>query len=545
MTEATLIGWAGQTQSAPLNAGRLRLPVRAILLVLVVAAAYHYSLDTLVRGLTLQTPLAYLALVPVVAAALAWVRLAREPAPLPIHDRHLDYIVGLSLVGLAVVIAVVAPGGMLFWLDRYDLLGLPFFVAGLVALFYGVRRLWALKVPIGFLFLAWPVPYAPLLGDGIRIFTALTASAVAAVTRWLGTAVPSTADPTLYTVGKGADAFVVSIGSACSGVNGFVGFILIGGALAYAVRGSAIRRVTWLAVGLALIWLLNAARIEAIFVAGSTYGRQTALEILHPVAGLIAFNLGVMAMLLTAEPFGLRFTGVAPRPAGALRLGPPVRRIEVPVLVALNVALVLGIVNAGYARFEAISTDLGEAKLTAFDARVSSVPDWEYAYVGRYDQATQYFGPRATWERVLYSSRPTASLRSSVPVYVDTIDTDDPGTLAAYGLDACYEFHGYRIEGAADVDLGPVNAHVIDYRIARDGGGDWSAIWWEWPYAKGTTRMYQRVVVFLTGGPAATFDGVAGPAVSTGADRFAATDRFLVALATEMVRFQVAQTADR
>jgi exosortase/archaeosortase family protein len=544
VTEAALTSWGGQPRIPSLVRGDLRLPVRTLLLLLTVVIAYHYSLDTLVRGITLQTPLAYLALVPVIAAALGWIRLAREPAPLPVHDRHLDYIVGLGLVALAVAIAVLAPGGMLFWLDRYDLLGLPFFVAGLVALFYGVRRLWALKVPILYLFLAWPIPYAPLVGDGMRAFTTLTSAAVGAVTRWSGTATPSAADPTLYVVGKGAQSFVVSIGSACSGVNGFVGFVLIGGALAYAVRGSLIRRVVWLATGLLLIWLLNAARIEAIFVAGSSWGRDVALQVLHPVAGLATFNLGVVAMLISAEPAGLRFTGLEPRPSGALRLGPPVRRIQVPILIAMNVALLLAIVNAGYARYEPISGDLGQAKLAPFDPRNVAVAGWEYAYVGHFDQATQYFGSDATWQRVLYSSLPTASIRSSVPVYVDAIDTGDAGSLAAYGLDACYQFHGHRIEGMANVDLGPVNAHVVDYRVATDAGSDWSAIWWEWPYRAGTSTRYQRVVVFLTGGPGATFSGTSTATAPTRNDRFAATERFLVALATQLVDSQLARTAN-
>jgi exosortase/archaeosortase family protein len=346
-------------------------------------------------------------------------------------------------------------------------------------------------------------------------------------------------------VGKGAPSFLVSIGSACSGVNGFVGFILIGGALAYAVRGSSLRRALWLGAGLLLIWILNVARIEAIFVVGATYGREAALEILHPVAGLVAFNVGVLAMLLSAEPIGLRFTGIEPRPAGALRLAPPVRAIAVPLLVALNVALVLGIVNAGYARFEPISSDLGEAKLAAFDARTIAVPGWEYSYVGHFDQATEYFGPSASWERFLYSSVPSAAIGSSVPVYVDVIGTDDPGSLGAYGLDACYQFHGYRIESVTDVDLGPVDAHVVDYRIARDAGSDWSAIWWEWPYSHGAGTRYQRVVLFLTGGPGATFSGAGAAVPRPRIDRFAATDRFLVSLASEMIRFQIGQTANR
>jgi hypothetical protein len=148
---------------------------------------------------------------------------------------------------------------------------------------------------------------------------------------------------------------------------------------------------------------------------------------------------------------------------------------------------------------------------------------------------------------VLYSSLPTASLSSSVPVYLDVIDTDDRGALAAYGLEACYQFHGHRIEKTTTVDLGAgIAAQVIDYSVSR--GTVWSAVWWEWPYARGTSTWYQRIIVFVSGGPEATFSATDAPLAGTdrlGADRFAATDRFLVSLASEIVRAKVAQTASR
>ena len=48
-----------------------RIPMRALILLGLVALAYPWSLITLTRSVTLQTPLAYLALVPVIALILA------------------------------------------------------------------------------------------------------------------------------------------------------------------------------------------------------------------------------------------------------------------------------------------------------------------------------------------------------------------------------------------------------------------------------------------------------------------------------------------
>ena len=521
--------------------GGWRLPIRAAALLVAVVIAYSYSLSTLIRGIGLQTPLAYLALVPVISLVLAWVRLAREPAPLPIHDRQVDYIIGITLLVVACAVALLAPITLstAFWLNRYDLLGLPFFVSGLVALLYGVRRLWALKVPIAFLFLAWPLPYAPLVGDGMRAFADMTAAAVARLSTILPTAAPAAGDETLFFVGRGASAFAVSIGSACSGVNSLVGFLLVGGALAYAVRGPARRRALWLAGGLVLIWLLNVVRIEAIFLVGSRFGQAAALDVLHPVAGLIVFNLGVLVMLLATEKLGLHFIGLAPRPDGALRTPPAVATLRRPAILVAAIALALGATNVTYARYETIAGNLGQAKLVPFDIRNAQVANWTLSYVAQFDQGRQFFGPKSTWDRILYSSTPEATLRSSLPVYIDVISTDDPGTLAAYGLQDCYQFHGYRIETTASVDLGSgIGANLLDYHNPKVGN-DWSALWWEWPFSDGTKTWYERIVIFMAGGPTATFAGVEPTAQISGATRFASTDRFLYSLAQQLVHAEL------
>jgi hypothetical protein len=139
---------------------------------------------------------------------------------------------------------------------------------------------------------------------------------------------------------------------------------------------------------------------------------------------------------------------------------------------------------------------------------------------------------------VLYSSDPSAPLRSSAPIYLDVINTPDSGALAAYGLDACYQFHGYRIDGTYSVDVGSgVTGQVIDYHNSAQGT-DWSALWWEWPYTDGTGTYFERVVLFVTGGPDATYSGAApGPTVD--ASRFQSTDDFLVSMGRALVANQL------
>jgi exosortase/archaeosortase family protein len=518
------------------------LPLRAAAIIGLVLIAYNYSLITLARGLGLQTPLAYLALVPVIAVGLAAARLRIEPRQIPIHDRQVDWIVGLGLLGLAsaVLILVPDPTTSTFWLQRLDLLTLPVFVAGLIALLFGVRRAWSLKGPLAFLLLAWPVPYNLFLASGTGWFTDLTAGLIAAVTRIVPIARVSPADDTLYFIGSGAQGFSVSISSACAGMNSVVGFLLIGTAMLFVVRGPAIRRALWLTIGLAIIFALNVVRILGILVVGAAFGQGAAIDVLHPVAGLLIFNFGVLAMVLLVPRFGLRFIGPSDGPGPGEPDAPsPVQRVRPALAVGLVIALALGLTNAAFARYDAISSGLADARLQSFDVRTMTLPDWKSRFISVFPQAKQYFGGSATWDRASFWSAPGAELSSSRSVYLDVITTDDPGSFAAYGLQACYRFHGYTIASVSTMDIGAgVHAQLIDY-VNTKVKADWSALWWEWPYTENGQTRYERVVILLGEGPKTQFSGLQAEDITSQVPRFAESDRFLVSLGRTIVRTQL------
>jgi exosortase/archaeosortase family protein len=398
-------------------------------------------------------------------------------------------------------------------------------------------------VPVAFLFLAWPLPYAPLLGEWLVAFTDVTAAAVGLLTLVIPVAQISPADPTVFYVGEDLDAFAVSVGTACAGVNSLVGFLLIGSALATIVRGTTRRRIAWLIGGLVFIWLLNIVRIEVIFVIGHLFGREAALDVLHPLAGLLLFNLGLITMLLAAPRMGLSIGDAPPELGTALRTPSAVRRMRPALIVAIALCVPLAALNAGFSRYDSVATPLGEARRVApFNVREAQVPGWETAYSASNPAVTQFFGERSKWDRILYTATPAASISTNLPVYVDIIDTDNADSLAAYGLEECYGFHGYRIESIATADLGAgISAEVIDYHDAKLGA-DWSVVVWEWPYQEDGRTWFERIAVFVSSGPAGRYEGVADIDVGTQSERFEATDQFLVALARQIVGGQMPGT---
>jgi exosortase len=522
--------------ASPLRFGKI------LLVLAVVGFAYHYSLASLLRGLALQTPLAYLGLVPIIAVALAWYRLAIDPdrnaSGLPL-DYVLGRVAGVALIFAAVVLALLVPVSVRFWLARVDMLSLPLFVAGVVTLFYGMRRLWTLRFPIAFLLLAWPAAYAPVLGDLTDSLTQLTLTAASAIAVVVPFAVTGGGD--LFMVNHAGGSFPIVIASACAGVNSLVGYVLVGSALGYVIKGRMLSRLTWIASGIALLWFLNLLRIELIFVIGALFGREAALDVLHPVAGLLVFNLGVVAMLAVSPRFGLYFE----RPPATAPSPPPLVRFPrmhtAFLAVTAGLAITLAVVNAGYARYEPLANGLGTPRLASFDVTRAASIDWESGYVATFNGGRQFFGDESSWTRFQYLSTPTSDLQSSVPLYLDTISVDDPNTLVAFGLEACYRFHGYLVEAAQPVTLANgVEGELISYHNPKLGA-DWSALWWEWPYEEvdGSIR-YQRVVLFLSDGPRSDLSGVTEVA---GDGRFARTHAFLAALGRTLVADQLAAEA--
>ena len=534
------------------NAGHLRTASRMgawwrpVVMGAAVLIAYHYSLTTLARGATLQTPLAYLFLVPVISLLLVAARVG-SGLPIPARELRLDFVlgraIGVGLVGIALAIALLVPLDIGFWLYRADLLSLPVFVAGLVSLLYGVRTAWTFKFPLAFLFLAWPVPYLPLLGGGLESFTNLTIGAVGIVSGFFP-AIQNTGSEGIFVLTHAGSTFPLSIGSACSGVNSLVGFMLVGGALSYVVRGKLWRRMLWLVSGFVVIWLLNIIRILAILVVGVQFGESAAVDVLHPAAGLVLFNVGVFAMLVAVKRFGLGFVPMAGQPRqrhqAHLISGFATRsRRAIPIIVVILSAASIGIVNGSYSRYDPFANGLSQPQLQAFNVHGTYIDGWSSTFLENFTHARPFFGEQSTWTRTSYGASIDAELSVNVPVYVDVVSTPDSNALAAYGLDQCYRFHGYVIESERNVTIADgLTATVIDYHNPKLDV-DWSALVWEVPYQHADEIWYERVVVFLANGSEASYEGVQDVLPGGTAAAFETTDEFLTIFATELLESQL------
>jgi exosortase/archaeosortase family protein len=488
---------------------RTRTAIQMAVLLGVTLLAYNYSLSTLIQNAGLETPLAYVSLVPAIALALAAVRahpLRPEPA---IHDRQVDYIVGLPLIATALAANLLLPGRLsaMFWVWRIDLLTLPVFVAGAVAIIFGVRVLWRQKLAIGYLFLGWPYPYSSVLLRVLDAFTTATLFAIREILKVIPVA-KSTASPdgTLFVVAHHGQSFPLSIVSACSGVNSVVGFLLIGSAFAAVVRGPIVRKTLWLTGGMALLWAINLGRITFIFWAGQTWGEHVAIGVLHPFVGLVTFSLGVALLVLLIRPLGMQ-VGVEPRqretpaalsgaPAAPKRANPAVPKLFVAIIVVTVTAIVLGISNIGLKTYNLVADASGQPKLEAYIENPRAPAGWSAHRIATYDWAKPLFGDSSVWDRYELNATTGGDLHTAVPVIADVITTPDLATFSAYGVEACYQFHGYTLADVARVNVGGgITGQAMSYTSQQYGS--WSIVYWIIPVKLDGGTSYQRTVLYV------------------------------------------------
>ncbi len=477
--------------------------VRIAVFLTIVAVAYHYSLQTLMRSVQVDTPLAYLGLVPLIALALALGRgrpAAHEPS---IHDRQVDYIIGIPLLVAALAINLLLPIRLstMFWVWRVDLVSLPLFVAGAIAVVFGVRTLWRQRLPVAFLLFAWPFPYTMVLLRWIDTFTNLTLVGVNGGLHVVNVAhAVAGSNGSLFTVGSGPERFQLSVASACSGVNGMVGFLLVSVAFASLVVGSRWRKLAWLATGLFCIWLMNVGRILLIFFAGNLWGESAAIDGLHPYLGLITFNLGVLGMVLGMRRFGLSFRNANERAAAAAPRRRAVPRTRVALVTVAAFGLTLAVVNSGFRSYDLVASDLGAPKLVTFLGHPARVDGWLSHKVAEYTWSRRFFGDTSQWFRYTYSwtGAKHSAFRSGAPVIADVISTDDLSTFSTYGIEACYTFHGFNLQDSRTIDLGGgVVGNVLSYWNSSTRS-DWTNVYWYWPVKGRDGTRYERVDLMLT-----------------------------------------------
>ena len=295
--------------------------------------------------------------------------------------------------------------------------------------------------------------------------------------------------------------FDVLVASACSGIAGIVGMLLVGLCAQYVLEGRRRARLAWLGSAVALAWVLNLMRIVTLLGLGRLLGERVALDLFHPVAGLVLLNAGMAALMLLARRFGLAFslrgravwdtplTEPAPR-ATQLRRDQRIRRGAALAAGALALAL-LGAGAPGDGR----RLRRRRPTVQAFAANPTVRADLELTSVEEQTWAQRYFGEGSSWTRHRLSP---LNPGSGYTLWVDSVLTDDWSGLRAHPILDCYTFHDFDLVSVSRPTLSSgVVADQVVYR--RPDGATWHVLSWEWAVAgAGGGLAHERVTLLAS-----------------------------------------------
>jgi exosortase/archaeosortase family protein len=452
--------------------------------------AYHFTLLSLADYLRLDTPLAYLPLLPIFAVWTAVVAVDRyRSSPPPSRELHLDLIVGVPLLVVALLMITLLPAAWstYYWTDRPDVLSLAVFCAGAITVCFGVGWMLRLRAAIVFMFLMWPALYLHLLPGVMQSVTDGTNTALAAVVSHLPIGVTPHGDGILSLM-SGGQPILVTVGTACSGANGALGFALIGGAFSTVLVGRRSLKLLWVVAGIGLSLVFNVLRLVSILALASAGHASLALGAYHSVIGLVLFAVVILVMLAVAPLFRLHHRPLTRRTSTAAPVGTHRgRRIAVPVALGLLTVL-SAVADRGLVSYAAFADGTGAPTVAAFDVHEPMPAGLTVSYQTTYDWSKQYYGANSDWSRYGFYASSTPGI-----VWADIVRTDDRGSLDAYNLQNCFTFHNYDIRNAQRIDLGSgVTGLLLNYRDP-DTNANWATVSWAWPVRYHDDTYYERI----------------------------------------------------
>ena len=499
----------------------------------------------------------------VAALYIFWLRAHSEQAP-----KSRDILVDLFLIGPLVLIAFfilfVTPASLswYFWLNRMDLAALaPWAMAVALATigYQQVLRTWPTWL---LLVLVWPYPAVwlqRLLTDVFVSATAWTGQFVVAFARL--PYATDRADPQVFTTTHlpEEENFTLVVGQLCSGTSVTIGFLVVGAGLVLMTQGSASRRWWWLLAGAVLAFGTNLVRVAVLLIVATNGSRELAMEVVHPILGLVFFGLVVLVMLLLLRPFGLRFRPVPrgrrlvwePSPGGGKAL-----RVVWALMAGAALGIGAGVVQAQAFDFIGVGDGAPTVSVESERGIIPEVPGWELEHETEISW-TDLFGRTSRGD--VFSYLQPGYQEGDAVIGVQTIVTEDKATLDRYSLEQCIEFHRRDLEARRAVDLG----HGLTGYILHDTyeGIPSSVLYWVMPVTVDGDLFHARIALFgdiedptsYAGLEAVTREGSApavrfGQALETAMDtlpsgeddpRREQVDRDLVAMALALVAVMV------
>ena len=291
-----------------LSKSNLVLGLKIASIIVATLAVFHQDL-AMVANDALQTQfMSYILAIPFLFAYLIYRKRKMLRAVIPLENqsqtKEARYLLSTVEI-LLVIIAIVLYWHFSYTFQplEYHMLALPIFVAGLLLIFFNPQTLRQLAFAIAFLIFLVPPPSEILYGVGANL-SVVSSEASNAIVNAFG--IPSSittkyGNPSIIITRPDGTTLPFTVDIACSGIYSLIGFLVFVVLVAYIIRDKLWKRLSLLALGIPLIYLLNIVRITIILLIGYNFGEELALQIFHLLGGWILIFLGTPILLLISE----------------------------------------------------------------------------------------------------------------------------------------------------------------------------------------------------------------------------------------------------
>ncbi len=278
----------------------------ALFIIAYLIASYH-SISVTSFSISDTNPASYIIVVMLMLFVFAVFTL-KEKLEIVKSFRNAAYALGILLLYVLALAYFKLQFSFLFQTYRIDALLFPLMLLSLVVCLFGFEGAKKLRFMIVYSIFASPLLLMPLLKLS-NAFTGANAYTVFGVLKAIGVPVYKNG-----LVISSASGNAITIASTCADIGAFIALLMFLLPVAYVYYGPIKRKVLWLAAGMALIFVLNIARMSAIALIWAYYGLSAAVNTVHLFIGQVLFDITIIAMILLAPKFAL-YLNKGPRSA--------------------------------------------------------------------------------------------------------------------------------------------------------------------------------------------------------------------------------------
>ena len=231
-----------------------------------------------------------------------------------------------------------------------------------------------------------------------------------------------------------------------------------------------------------------------------------------------------------------------------------VPKVYLAVTLVLLLGIITGFSNVGLQTYNLVADVSGAPKVISFINDPVTPVGWTARYQTTFKWAAPLFGEQSVWNRYELYPGVGGDLQARTDIVADVIDTPDLQTFAAFGVEQCYQFHGYSLANVTQMPLaGGITGQSLAYTSQQFGS--WTIVYWILPVKRGASTVYERVVLYVqnqhgliaqaTSGQQAGIKNQAGVLGSNNAKQVVLLQNqdFLVAYAKEMIHDEASRSA--